>query len=95
MELKTTGSVLEILGNIKSVEHFQEIKSVLDKMKQNHTRITLKIPTSFSMTSSVIGYLMKLVHKDNIDLSILAGDIRLINLLKDLGLDTDFKITKA
>jgi len=95
MELRTNSSVVEIIGNIKSVENFQEIKSVLDVMIKSHNLITLKIPTSLSMTSSVIGYLMKLIHKDGIQLSMQIGDDRLINLLKDLGLDKEFRITKV
>ncbi len=95
MQLKTDGSTLTITDNIKSVEHFQAIKSSLDEIKGSHSSISIRIIDSLSITSSVIGYLMKLVHKENIKISITAGDDRLINLLKDLGLSSEFNVRKA
>ena len=81
MTLKTDGSVLIITDNIKSVDDFQKIKKELDAMKSTYTSISIKIINSLSMTSSVIGYFMKLIHKDGISLSMSIGDERLINLL--------------
>ena len=95
MELNIDGSTLTIIDNIKSVEHFQEIKLALDKMKVTSSSISIKIPTSLSITSSVIGYLMKLIHKDSIRLSITAGDDRLVKLLNDLGLSSEFNVRKV
>jgi len=95
MELETDGSTLTIIDNIKSVAHFQEIKSALDKMKTTNSSISIKIPTSLSITSSVIGYLMKLIHKDGIRLSIAVGDERLVKLLSDLGLSSEFSVRKV
>ncbi len=95
MTLKTDGSVLIITDNIKSVDDFQEIKKELDSMKSAHTSITIKIINSLSMTSSVIGYFMKLIHKDGISLSMSIGDERLINLLDELGLSSEFNVRKG
>jgi len=95
MELKVDGSILTIIDNIKSVEHFQEIKLALDKMKLSSSSISIKIPNSLSITSSVIGYLMKLIHKDGIRLSLSVGDERLVKLLTDLGLSSEFNVRKV
>ena len=95
MELKTDGMKLIIKDNIKSVEHFQQIKEALDSISSTHTSVLLQIPDSLSMTSSVIGYLMKLIHKENIRISMEIGDDRLINLLADLGLDKEFNVRKV
>jgi hypothetical protein len=95
MELNIEGSTLTITDNIKSVEHFQEIKSALDKMKINNSSIHIKISNSLSITSSVIGYLMKLIHKDEIRLSMSVGDDRLVALLNDLGLSSEFNVSKV
>jgi hypothetical protein len=38
------------------------------------------------MTSTVIGFLMKLVHHDKIQISISVGDSRLYDLLDELNL---------
>jgi len=95
MQLQLDGSKLTIRDNIKSVEHFQQIKTELDSIIGSYSNISLYIPDSLSITSSVIGYLMKLVHKENIRISITAGDDRLISLLQDLGLNLEFNVKKA
>jgi len=95
MKLTADNAILNVQGNIKSVEHFQQLKTELDKMKAKHTSITIKLQDSLSITSSVIGYLMKLIHKENIRISLIVSDDRLINLLNDLGLSNEFNVKKA
>ena len=95
MQLKAAGNQLTITDNIKSIEDFQHIKTQLDEMKTKHASINLRIVDSLSITSSVIGYLMKLTHKENIRITILAGDERLLHLLNDLGLSQEFNAKKA
>ncbi|KJU84246.1 hypothetical protein MBAV_003560, partial [Candidatus Magnetobacterium bavaricum] len=57
-------------------------------------KITINIPQSLTMTSSVIGYLLKLVFEHKIDLSILVKDEKLFNLLDVLNLVAVFKVKK-
>lgn len=97
MEIKTTGvSEITILGNIQSIEDYQEIKDSVRKLTdKGQTSITIKIPDSLSMPSSVIGFLLKLVHVDNIAISIFVGDDRLFNLLDILNLITVLKVKKV
>ncbi len=95
MEISTAGNVVTIKGNIKTVSDYQEIKSTLDSMITTHKSITINIPDSISITSSVIGYFTKLVQKEKIDLSIKVGDSDLMELFDDLGLVSLFKVRKA
>ena len=95
MEISSSGSVITIAGNIKSVLDFQKIKSHIDNIIQNHEKITIKIPDSISITSSLIGYFTKLVYKDEIKISIDIGDERLYNLLDELHLVSQFNARKA
>jgi anti-anti-sigma regulatory factor len=95
MEISSTGNVVTIKGNIKTVSDYQEIKSVIDAMVGTHRNIVINIPDSISITSSVIGYLTKLVQKDNVDLSIKVGDADLMELFEDLGLVSLFKVKKG
>ncbi|MEO1937315.1 MAG: hypothetical protein ABGW85_01635 [Sulfurimonas sp.] len=95
MEISTAGNVVTIKGNIKTVSDYQEIKSTLDSMITAHKSITINIPDSISITSSVIGYFTKLVQKEKIDLSIKVGDSDLMELFDDLGLVSLFKVRKA
>ncbi|MBE0515341.1 hypothetical protein [Sulfurimonas sp.] len=91
MELEVSSSTLVITGNIKSIYNFQEIKRTIDDMITNYKHININIVDSLSITSSVIGYLNKLVLKDDIDLSVIVGNEQLYNLLDDLNLVSTFK----
>lgn len=96
MDVKATGtSEITITGNIQSIEDYQEIKDVVrEMMNKGLTSITIRIPDSLSMPSSVIGFLLKLVHVDNINLTILVKDDRLFNLMEILNLVNVFNVKK-
>jgi hypothetical protein len=94
MEIVASGSTVTINGNIKSISDFQEIKSTLDKVTAKDSDITLVIEDSISITSSVIGYLNKLILKDNIKIEMQIGNEDLISLLDDLNLSEVFNVKK-
>ena len=87
---------LVITGTIKTVEDSLAIKKALSALQQQGaTSIILKIPDSFSMTSTVIGHLMKLVHLDKITVSLVVGDFRLYQLLEELSIVKPFNVRLA
>lgn len=94
MEVKVTGGSVKVFGNIKSISDFQLIKSTIDGVIREHRSITIEVMDSLSMTSSVIGYLNKLVQSDKIDLSLRVGNIQLLALLDDLKLTHIFKASR-
>ncbi len=94
MEISTSGSTVTISGNIKSVSDFQTIKSTMDSIAANNSGIDLIIEDSISITSSVIGYLNKLILKDGIKLNTSVGNDDLISLLDDLNLSSVFNVSK-
>ncbi len=91
MDISSFANTVKITGNIKSVSDFQSIKSTIDSITDSNSTITLDIQDSISITSSVIGYLNKLVLKDSIDLNMKVGSEQLMNLLEDLSLTGTFK----
>ena len=91
MDISSSANVVTITGNIKNVSDFQSIKSVVDSIKSSHSIITLDLVDSISITSSVIGYLNKLVLKDSINLNMKIGNNQLMLLLEDLNLTATFK----
>jgi hypothetical protein len=92
---KTAATEVTITGNIKSIEDYTEIKTLVTEMlKAGVASIDFKIVDSFSMPSSVIGYLIKLIHKDAIRVSVLSGDDRLLELLGELCLTETFRARK-
>jgi predicted DNA-binding protein with PD1-like motif len=94
MQIKMSGSSeISIMGNIKSIEDSLEIKNaVSDLQKKGAKSIHLRIQDSFSMTSTVIGHLMKLVNVDKITISMIVGDDRLYQLLEELSLVHPFNV---
>ena len=94
MKVTMSSNTLTITGNIKSVNDYQEIKTVADTLVQEHTSIIIVIEDSLSITSSVIGYFNKLVLKDAVRLSMHVGNQQLMELLDDLHLTSVFNVKK-
>lgn len=94
MNIETNAaSELTITGNIKSIDDCSTIKErVQAVISKGLTEIIINIPESFSMPSSVIGFLLKLKQKESIRLKIIVGDQRLYTLLNDLNLLSDFGV---
>ena len=95
MDISVSGNIVTLKGNIKSIQDYQEIKATIDEMIKTQKSILLHIVDSISIISSVIGYLNKIVLKDNIDLSITVGDEQLMELFEDLNLVSLFHVKKA
>jgi len=95
MDISVSGNIVTLKGNIKSIQDYQEIKATIDEMIKTQKSILLHIVDSISIISSVIGYLNKIVLKDNIDLSITVGDEQLMELFEDLNLVSLFQVKKA
>lgn len=95
MEISNSSNIVTITGNIKSVGDFQTIKSTIDSLKTSNNTIIIDIKDSISITSSVIGYLNKIILKDGIDLSMKIGNPQLMELIEDLNLIGTFKARSA
>jgi len=95
MDIKTVGNSVIITGNIKTIGDYQAIKNILENLAENSKNITIDIKDSISITSSVIGYLTKLVQKDKVNIQIRVGDANLYDLFDEINLVQLFKITKA
>lgn len=88
---KTAKNELTITGTIKSIEDSMMLREAVQGLfNAGELFIALKIVDSFAMPSAVIGYLMKLVNRDKVKLTIIAGDKRLCELLDELQLTKIF-----
>jgi len=97
MQIEHNGSnELTIVGNIKSIEDSIDIKEAINALQNAGAKnLLLRIQDSFSMTSTVIGYLMKLVNLDKVSISLIVGDNRLYELLEELSLIQPFNVKLA
>jgi len=88
MEISSSFNTITVKGNIKAVSHYEEIKREIEKIISNTpdtTNIKILILESISITSSIIGYLCKLVD-EGIHLEMHVQNDRLHELLDDLNL---------
>lgn len=94
MQVTISSNSITIVGNIKSVNDYQEIKTSVGSLVNDNKNINLIIKDSLSITSSVIGYLNKLVLKDGVKINMRVGDPQLMELLEDLNLKSVFNASK-
>jgi hypothetical protein len=92
MEITARGSnELVVSGLIKTIDDSMALRAAVQALYDGGAAaITLRIEDSFALPSAVIGYLMKLVNRDKVRLTLLAGDRRLCELLDDLQLTGTF-----
>ena len=84
---------LTVSGNIKTIDDSMAVRNAIQKLVDaGASSVTLHIPDSFAMPSAVIGYLMKLVNRDRVHLTVIAGDQRLRELLDELHLTELFGV---
>ncbi len=94
MEVKTKNNQIIISGQVKTMEHYKQIKSQLHNLLQTKPiDITVEITNSVSLPSSVIGLFLKTVHQDNVKISLVVHNENLITLLNELNLTNQFEIT--
>lgn len=95
VEKNATGYVVKVDGVIKSVSDSQSIKDAITSCSDTSLPITLLIENSFSVTSSVIGFLLKKIQGDKVNMSVRVGDDRLLDLFKSLNLVDVLRVSKA
>ena len=95
MEIQRQGSEIVVTGNIKNTSDYQSIKDNVNALVQSGAKsIIVKTPESFSMTSSVIGFFIKVIFQDKVSIHVYVKDDRLYSLLEDLNLIETFKVKK-
>jgi anti-anti-sigma regulatory factor len=95
VDITVSGSTVTITGNIKTINDYELFKQKLDGMVSNEKKIIIDIIDSISITSSIIGYLTKLVQKDGVDIHIRVRDENLYELLDEINLIELFHVKKV
>jgi len=86
MEIQTDTRVIKLYGNIKNDNDLYLIKEHIEKILSEFNSVVLELVDSISITSSVIGYLTKLVVSNNVNFEMYVSDDELYELLDDLNL---------
>jgi len=92
MDIRQSGSIVEVDGVIKTINDSQILVNSIKDASRNGN-VIVKINDSFSLPSTVIGELLKI--KDNgVNVSLEVKDEILYELLDDLNLVTAFNVRK-
>jgi len=92
MEVKNSGSLVEVDGVIKTINDSQVLVNAIKDAARNGS-VTVRINDSFSLPSTVIGELLKI--KDNgANVTLEVKDDILYELLDDLNLVSTFNVRK-
>lgn len=100
MELVTKmngGSVdITVIGTIKTISDGQSIKDAVKKVFEydKQTVVNLHIKDSFIITSSVIGFLIKLIKIDKMMLNVYVKSAELYSMLEDMSLIDSMNVRK-
>ena len=90
MKIEVSGNIVNIYGNIKSIQDYEEIKSIVDGIVKSHGNVVLNLIDSIAITSSVIGYLTKLAS-EGVKITMNVGE-DLYKLFSDLDLLSIFNV---
>lgn len=95
MEVRATGpSEVTIIGDIRTIPDYIEIKKVLRKMVDDGQKtLQVKIPDSPSINSALIGLLLRLIHEDRVQLSLHVRNDNLLKMLEVMNLQDIFNVT--
>lgn len=86
-----------ITGTIKTIANAQTIKEAVRKTHEQHPDviINLTIKDSFIITSSVIGFLIKSIKMDKMNVHVNIGCEELYTMLDDMNLIEVMNVRKA
>lgn len=94
IKINNLGNKVVVEGNIKSIEHYNQLKSTVDEMLLNSKTIVVTLVDSISLTSSIIGYFTKIINVNGVVLELYVSDDGLFDLLDDLGLIQLFNVKR-
>jgi hypothetical protein len=88
-------NTIRLRGEVRTIENYTEIKtSVTNFIASGEKDLIIEITDSMTITSSIIGFFTKIIHRDGINLSLLIHDQRLYSLLEDLNLIKLFNVRR-
>lgn len=90
-------SEITILGTIKTIADGQMIKETINRSfhQDKQRTIKLNIQDSFIITSSVIGFLIKAIKIDKMDLTVYVRSMELYSMLDDMNLLDTMNVRKV
>ncbi len=95
MDIKVEGNNIIVNGLVRGNAEVDEIKSVATNLINSHKSIIILLESSYVIPSSLIGYLLKIIHDNKINVSIRVKQKELYELLDRLNLVSALRVSKA
>lgn len=88
---------INISGVVSTIEETMQAKNAISEVysKNNDAVIRVIFENSYVITSSLIGFLIKLIRGDKADITIIAKDTQLYNLISRLNLQDILNVKQA
>jgi len=96
MEIIRTDNALTIKEPIRTLNDYLEFRDFIQKLikTESYKELILNIIDSTIITSSIIGFLIKLIHLDGIKISLNVKKKELYDMMENLNLLIIFNVTK-
>jgi len=96
MELKKIGeNEIQIDGSVNTIQSYQEIKSAVEEIvAMGGSEIIIVLKNTPTLTSSIIGYLIKTVTINKAKVTLKVSSRELYELLYQLNLTETFSVMK-
>jgi len=96
MELKKIGeNEIQIDGSVNTIQSYQEIKSAVEEIvAMGGSEIIIVLKNTPTLTSSIIGYLIKTVAINKAKVTLKVSSRELYELLYQLNLTETFSVMK-
>jgi len=95
LDIKVEGNNIIVNGLVRGNAEVDEIKSVATNLINSHKSIIILLESSYVIPSSLIGYLLKIIHDNKINVSIRVKQKELYELLDRLNLVSALRVSKA
>jgi len=92
MDMRIENLNVYIDGNLKSLSEVRQVSSEIDLITKESKNIVLILSNSLSIPSSLIGYLIKIIKQNSVNLTLKVGDKRAYDTLDDLNLVRLFNV---
>lgn len=95
VQVSTHNNVVRVSGQVQNIADYALIRERISELISNNVRdIKIIFEDSNAVTSSVIGFLLKISQKDKIKIHVVAKNEDLYLLFEILGLVEIFRVTK-
>ena len=95
MNIRLEADNVIIEGLVRGNTEVAEIKSVISNLVSSSKIVTIQFENSYVIPSSLIGFLLKVIHDDKINLTVKVKQKELYDLLDRLNLVSALNVSKV